>query len=194
MEPDVPPETPNMLPTAGLGTSASKRSLAVSTEPVRRYAVAGSQASHDQPQIPSFRTILPEVDVLARLLLGALLSLMTGTKLSGQPSSCQYCLASSFSMVKALLWSEVDDAVSPTSSTGATSPWRMSSNSFHHPQGESGIPKTPFTISIKAPFSIPGKPLKEQRLFNFWRIFFIDRHPTRPDPLRLRHQSIDDTI
>ena len=34
----------------------------------------------------------------------------------------------------------------------------VSRSSFHHPRGESGNPKTPLTISIKAPFSIPGKP------------------------------------
>ena len=38
------------------------------------------------------------------------------------------------------------------------SPWGVSRSSFHHPRGESGNPRTPITISIKAPFSIPGKP------------------------------------
>ena len=43
-----------------------------------------------------FRTILSEVDVLAcLLLLDALLSLTTDAKVSGLPSSCQDCLASS---------------------------------------------------------------------------------------------------
>ena len=65
METDVLPEIPDMFMTAVLGTSASKRVLVVSTEPVRKYAVARSQASPDQPKIQSVRTILLEVDVLA---------------------------------------------------------------------------------------------------------------------------------
>ena len=129
METDVLPGTPDMFLAAVLGTSASQRLLVEPTEPVRRYAVAGSQASPDQPQIQSFRTILLEVDVLVRLLLDAFLSLTTDAKLSGPPSSCQDCLASSelsclvlskipqvpasFSVDKALPWSPVDDAVSP---------------------------------------------------------------------------------
>ena len=38
------------------------------------------------------------------------------------------------------------------------SPWRVSRSSFHHPRGESGSPKTPFTMLTKAPSSLPGKP------------------------------------
>ena len=94
-ETNVLPETPNMFTTAVLGTSASKRVLVASTRPARRYAVAGSRTSPDQSQIQSFRTILPEVDVPACLLLDAFLSLTTDAKLSGLPSSCQDCLASS---------------------------------------------------------------------------------------------------
>ena len=50
VETDVLAETPNMFKTAALGTSVSKRVLVVSTRPARRYAVAGSQASPDQPE------------------------------------------------------------------------------------------------------------------------------------------------
>ena len=74
VETDVLPGTPNMCTTAVLSTSVSKRVLVVSTGPARRYAVAVSQASPNQPQIQSFRTILPVVDVLACLLLDAFLS------------------------------------------------------------------------------------------------------------------------
>ena len=121
METDVLPETPNVFTTAVLGTSASKRVWVVSTETVRKYAVAESRASPDQPQIQSFKTILPQVDVLACLLLDAFLSLTTDAKLSRLRSSGQDCLASSelscpmlskfprvpasFSMDKALPWS-----------------------------------------------------------------------------------------
>ena len=81
--------------TAVLGTSSSKRWLVVSREAVKRYAVAGPQASPDQPQVPSFRTILLEVDVLAcLLLLDAFLSVTSDAKLLG-PSSCPDCSASS---------------------------------------------------------------------------------------------------
>ena len=105
--------------------------------PVRRYAVARSQASPDQPQIPSFRTILLEVDVLACLLLDAFLSLTTDAKLSGPPSSCQDCfvsskpsrpvpseipwMAASFSSAQgSALVPGCDDAVSPAYFKGAT--------------------------------------------------------------------------
>ena len=100
------------------------------------YPVAGSPASPDQPQIPSFRTILLEMDVLACLLLDAFLSLTTDAKLSGPPSSCQDCFVSSklscpvlskiprvpasFSVDKALPFSRVDAAVSPASFKGTT--------------------------------------------------------------------------
>ena len=94
-ETDVLPETSNMLMTAVLDTSVSKRVWVISTDPVRKYAVAGSPASPDQPQIQTFRTTLLKVDVLTGLLLDAFLSLTAEATLSGLPSSCQDRLASS---------------------------------------------------------------------------------------------------
>ena len=92
---DVLPETPNMFTIAVLGTSSSKRWLVTSAEPVRRYAVARSQASSDQSQMPNLRTMLREIDMLACLLFGTFSSLTTDTKLSGRPSSWQDCFSSS---------------------------------------------------------------------------------------------------
>ena len=89
------PETSNMLMTAVLDTSTSKRLLVLSTELIRMYASEGSQASSDQPQARNFRTILLKVDVLACLLLDVFLSLTAKATLSGLPSSCQDRLAPS---------------------------------------------------------------------------------------------------
>ena len=88
LETDVLPEIPDMFTTAVLGTSASKRLWMVSTEPVRRLAVAGSQTSPDQPADPGLQDARSG---RAR----ASLFLRTDAKLSGPPSSCQDCFESS---------------------------------------------------------------------------------------------------
>ena len=75
------------------------------------YASVGSQASSDQTQTRNFRTILLEVDVLACLLLGAFLYSTAGAKLSGPPSPCHNCTASS----EPVLASAVEDSQGATS-------------------------------------------------------------------------------
>ena len=62
--------------------------------------------------------------------------------------------------------------------------------SFHHPRGESGNPKTPFTNSIKAPFSTPGKPREggsKNNQSSSSRGFPRRRAQETSTPLRLRH-------
>ena len=79
------PETRDMSKT-GPGTSSLKRWLVMSSEPVRMYAAAGSQASSGQSQMPHFRALL---------FLGTFSSLTTDAGLLGLPSSCQDCFTSS---------------------------------------------------------------------------------------------------
>ena len=77
------------------------------------------------------------------------------------------------------------------------SPWRVTRSSFHHPRRESGNPKTPCTISIKAPFSIPGKPREggsKNKGSSTSRGFPRRKALDTSTPLRLRHHPIDDTI
>ena len=67
MDTYVPAQTPDTSMTAVLGTSISKRLSVVSTELVRVYASAGSQASSDQQQARKFTTILLSVSMPACL-------------------------------------------------------------------------------------------------------------------------------
>ena len=63
------------------------------------------------------------------------------------------------------------------------SPWRVTRSSFH--RRESGNPKTPCRISIKAPFSTPGKPreaAQRTKALQLLEVFLVEKHTTRPHP------------
>ena len=122
------PETPDMSKPGVPGTSSLKRWLVMSTEPVKMFSVARSQASSDLSQMIHFRTLLREVDMFVFLILDTFSSLTTDAELLCLPSLWQDCFASelsclvpskippvpaSFLVDKALNWYHVDDAAFP---------------------------------------------------------------------------------